>query len=304
MRNVKNGISSLVEGAWAHGFTLAGRFLRPRAARWTSPGKQRILIIAPHPDDEAIGCAGTILRHKQCGDEVWIAFVTDGRGSRALGLGPDEMARQRRQEADAVTQVLGTDHAMWFDLPEGAWTVEQLQPHLRSLFDQFAPHIVYAPSRIDFHPEHHKVADALAACLCAMNVRSSQLLIRIYQVQVPLTPILTNLVTPTSGVVAEINAVLKVYVTQLGSIASTIRMRRYTACLYRLDHQAEAFWQITPAAYALIHNQPSDVWSLNAFRGLRPRPLSDPLAYLQGRSERKRLMGLVRDEERIKFQNA
>ena len=44
--------------------------------------KKKILIIAAHPDDETIGCGGTIARHAYNGDEVGIITLTDGVNSR------------------------------------------------------------------------------------------------------------------------------------------------------------------------------------------------------------------------------
>ena len=38
----------------------------------------RILVLAPHPDDEVFGCAGAIMRHVAAGDSVRVAVVTDG----------------------------------------------------------------------------------------------------------------------------------------------------------------------------------------------------------------------------------
>src|SRR5688500_13357690 len=55
---------------------------RPRPC--ASPGGLRVLVVAPHPDDEVAGCAGTILLHRGAGDAVTVLKATDGRRSRAL----------------------------------------------------------------------------------------------------------------------------------------------------------------------------------------------------------------------------
>src|SRR5262245_45666039 len=211
---------AIVERWWALWFGLAGRMARPNVRRWSSPGGRRVLALAPHPDDEAIGCGGTLIQHKRAGDQVWIAYATDGRRSRAMGLAPDEMARRRRQEAMASAAALGADRMEWIGLPEGEWAVEQLVAALRALLDQLAPDIVYAPSRVDFHPEHYRVAHALALLLADAAEPPA---VRVYQVQVPLTAVLTNLVTDLREVAAECQALIMAYTTQKGSLMRTFR---------------------------------------------------------------------------------
>jgi LmbE family N-acetylglucosaminyl deacetylase len=253
---------------------------------WSSPGGQRILVVAPHPDDEACGCAGTLIRHQRCGDTICIAYITDGRRSRALGLGPDEMARRRRQEAAASAAALDAERVAWFGLPEGEWTAGQLQLGLGALIREFAPDIVYTPSLIDFHPEHYKVAYVLGPLLASVADTPR---VRVYQVQVPLSAALTNLVVDISGIVAESTRLLHIYATQWGSVARTVRMRRYGAAFYGQRRQAEAFWELPVDRYQMLHAMPPDDWSPHTFRSLRFYPWSDPLAYLQGRAERRRI---------------
>jgi LmbE family N-acetylglucosaminyl deacetylase len=284
---------AIVEQIWILGFALGGRVARPVVRRWSSPGRQRVLVIAPHPDDEACGCGGTLIRHRQRGDWVCVAYITDGRRSRALGLAPDAMARRRRQEAEACARILKVDRLEWLGVPEGEWSAEQLQPRLRALIDQFAPDVIYAPSRIDFHPEHHKAACALALALAATAAAP---LVRAYQVQVPLTPILTNLVADLSDVAAECAAALDAYTSQRGSVARTLRQRHYGAAFYGLQRQAEEFWELPADRYTSLHAAPPDRWPA-PFRSLRFYPWSDPLAYLYGMGERRRAARLISNSQ-------
>ena len=43
---------------------------------------ERVLVIAAHPDDEALGCAGTLARHRETGDTAAVAFLSEGVSSR------------------------------------------------------------------------------------------------------------------------------------------------------------------------------------------------------------------------------
>jgi LmbE family N-acetylglucosaminyl deacetylase len=175
-------------------------------------------VLAPHPDDEAIGCAGSILKHVGCGDRVSIVIATDGRRSQTIA-DPTEMSEQRRKEAAAAAQLLGDVRVEWLGFREGDWDLRELQSRLETLLDGIQPDVIYAPSRIDFHPEHHRVAHALALALDShVRVRPRPLDVRIYSVQVPLTPALSNLVVDVSDVSERCHAVLRSYTSQAGII--------------------------------------------------------------------------------------
>jgi LmbE family N-acetylglucosaminyl deacetylase len=242
---------------------------------WASPGGQRVLIVALHPDDEAIGCAGTLLAHTHAGDSVSAAYITDGRGSRALGLTPAEMIPRRRAEAETAAHLLRVTRLEWLDLPEGEWTNDQLAPRLRALLADCAPEVCYLPSRVDFHPEHWRVAETLAPLL------PDSLTVRVYPVQVPLMFGLVNLVADVSADAPAIEMALAAYITQAQSVACGQRQRRYAAAFYRCPQLAEIFWEMPARVYRHLHSPA--VWrARDSFRGLRPRPWTDPLAYLQG----------------------
>ena len=124
-RRWKHNLLTLADHSWTAFFGAWGWLRRPQALHWSSPGGQRIMVIAPHPDDEVIGCGGTIIRHVQAGDQVKLLLVTDGRRSRAQGLDPEEMAARRQQEAFAAGRMLTLKQIEWLGLPEGSWATEE-----------------------------------------------------------------------------------------------------------------------------------------------------------------------------------
>ncbi|MEK7463474.1 MAG: PIG-L family deacetylase, partial [Patescibacteria group bacterium] len=44
--------------------------------------KNKVLVVAAHPDDEVLGCGATIARHADEGDEVWVLILVEGVKSR------------------------------------------------------------------------------------------------------------------------------------------------------------------------------------------------------------------------------
>jgi len=81
----------------------------------------RVLVFATHPDDESIGIAGTIYKHVQSGDQVKVAFMTDGSGG-SLDIEPKELSRMREQEARNACTLLGVAEVEFFGFKDGFLT--------------------------------------------------------------------------------------------------------------------------------------------------------------------------------------
>ena len=97
-----------------------------------------LLAVLAHPDDE-VGCAGTLLAQRARGDEVHVAFLTDGGMTEALGdLPPAEVAARRREQAreaagilDVEPHFLGMDDTALAPGPEPAAEVARLIARVR-----------------------------------------------------------------------------------------------------------------------------------------------------------------------------
>jgi LmbE family N-acetylglucosaminyl deacetylase len=251
--------------------------MREPTLRWSSSGQQRAIAFAPHPDDEAIGCAGTLIRHRQRGDSVQSVIVTDGSRSVALGLDSRAMRACREKEARQAAARMGVD-CRWLGLEEGGWSDEDGRRAIRRTLAEADPTIVYAPSRIDYHIEHRRVAGVLATALGELR---SQAEVRIYSVQVPLTPLLANLVHDVSDLDAQIRSVVACYASQRESVMVAARLRRYAVRLYRVANSVEAFFSLPARDYVSLHTRPEA-----RFRPLMMRAWTDPLAVLVGLPER------------------
>jgi LmbE family N-acetylglucosaminyl deacetylase len=293
LRPLKQAAAGALERSWRFGFRALARVARHQPERWTGTTGKRVLVVAPHPDDEAIGCVGTILLHVGRGDRVCIAIATDGRRSRSVTSDPAVMASLRRREAEHAARLMRAQRFEWIGLPEGEWSTPQLQSLLRPLIEEIEPDVIYAPSRIDFHPEHFHVAHALALALeGAKRPGIESVRVRIYQIQVPLNPAVVNLVADVSAVHTQCEAVLNAYTSQAGTIQGTYRQRRYSASWHGINGYAEEFWELSAQQYVHAHIEPPRLWP-HAFRGLRRFPLTDPLAYLTGNRERRRIAAAV-----------
>jgi LmbE family N-acetylglucosaminyl deacetylase len=134
---------------------------------WESPPAGSVLVLAPHPDDEAIGCGGALIRHARQGDRVRVIFVTDGAAGDPLdfyaGLDYGEL---RREEARRAAEVLGVEEVAFWDYPDGRLAEAQgLAERLARLLKADPPSVLYSPSAREVHPDHWAVAVALQRAL-------------------------------------------------------------------------------------------------------------------------------------------
>ena len=79
----------------------------------------RVLVISPHPDDEAIGCGGVLCEHVAHEDDVWVVFLTSGEKG-GHGRSEEETARLREEEAQAAAAIMGYERLEFWRLPDGA----------------------------------------------------------------------------------------------------------------------------------------------------------------------------------------
>lgn len=138
------------EAYWSSLERLAG------LVRWTPavPVSGRVVVVAPHPDDEVLGPGGTVLRLATAGARVVVAAVTDGEASHPGRAA--ELRRLRRVESEQALAVLGVSPGrggvVRLGLPDGAVTAEQVADRLASLTEP--GDLLLAPWDQDGHPDH------------------------------------------------------------------------------------------------------------------------------------------------------
>ena len=118
-----------------------------------------VLIIAPHMDDEVLGCGGAIARHVDDGDAVEVCVV----GNRAYGHAYDDDAIEAEKAcARRAQEVLGYGGLTLLDLPD-----ERMYAHFQEVLiaieevvGRVRPETVYVPHALDLHQDHRTVAHA------------------------------------------------------------------------------------------------------------------------------------------------
>ncbi len=123
-----------------------------------------VLVAAPHPDDETLGCGGTLLRHRLEGDRLhWVLF-TEMRES--YGFSPEQV-RVRSAEVAAVAARFGFASVRSLGLAPSrldAEPIAQIIAEFSQIVAEIGAEVLYVPYRGDAHTDHAVVFDAAAAC--------------------------------------------------------------------------------------------------------------------------------------------
>ncbi len=123
-----------------------------------------VMVIAPHPDDETLGCGGTLLKHIHAGDRVhWVIFtsVTTEQGFS------EERVRSRSDEIDRVALAYGFANVHRLGFPTMTLDTipkSNLVGALGAVVKAVGAEILYVPYRNDAHSDHAAVFDAAASC--------------------------------------------------------------------------------------------------------------------------------------------
>lgn len=124
----------------------------------------KILVFAPHNDDEVLGVGGTIARYIEEGHEVYVCEVTSGKDQKRL--------ENIKNEALAAHKVLGVTETIFLDLPVVGLAdipTKELNQAFLDIVKKVKPNIAYIPHKGDMHIDHTMVAEAAMVALRPVN---------------------------------------------------------------------------------------------------------------------------------------
>lgn len=130
--------------------------------------KNTILVVAAHPDDEMLGCGGTIRLNASSGSDVHVAFLADGVSSRGGNEMHAKELSARRAAARKSCDVLGVKDIFFGDFPDNKMDTIPLidiVKTIESLIDQYQPDTIFTHHAGDLNIDHRKVHEAvITAC--------------------------------------------------------------------------------------------------------------------------------------------
>jgi LmbE family N-acetylglucosaminyl deacetylase len=130
-----------------------------------------ILSIAVHPDDETLGCGGTLLRHISAGDSIHWLIITVAHEPL---FSPEQIARQEAQVM-AVQKAYPFESLHWLKFPTtclDTLPMNDLVAGIRQIVQKLRPQVVFIPNRSDVHSDHRIVFQASQAVFKSFYMRS------------------------------------------------------------------------------------------------------------------------------------
>ena len=163
---VRNFLRQRAYPAFCEGLAVVGRpLLLSRAEDLTSQTATRsCLVLAPHPDDETLGCGATIMRKRAAGTFVHVVIAADGRYAYPSSkLSVEVLVELREEEARRSCAILGlASENITFLRFEDRRLAEQrglLRDRLLDIFATMNPEELFVSSTIDNHPDHRVLAE-------------------------------------------------------------------------------------------------------------------------------------------------
>lgn len=120
---------------------------------------EKVVVVAVHPDDETIGCGGTIIKHLNKGDEVHCILVTKGNAEQ-------KVIWDKVKDTYRFTSVTELDFPE-LDLMDKS--LNELIPPLSKAISAIQPQTIIIPNRSDSHSDHKAIFNAVASCTKAFR---------------------------------------------------------------------------------------------------------------------------------------
>jgi LmbE family N-acetylglucosaminyl deacetylase/glycosyltransferase involved in cell wall biosynthesis len=174
---------------------------------------ERLLVLAPHPDDEVIGCGGLVAQHLREGRAVRIVIATDGAAAGEAAL--------REEESRRGVAKLGDADVRFLRFPDRGLGDDAI-PLLREQLLSFRPDLILVPSLGEIHPDHIALARAFVDTIQRDEMLFAELAIAkvaFYEVSQPLKP----------NAIVDITDVAELKYAAIAEHASQLALRDYVS---------------------------------------------------------------------------
>lgn len=129
-------------------------------------GNERILVLAPHVDDETIGLGGTIIKYANKNCKMDLVYLTDGRGSTSH-KSEEETAKERMEEGHIVKEKYGFNNVYFLERIDGTLNSnhKELIDDILGILQKEKPNTIFTPFLVDGNIDHIETTKAISKAL-------------------------------------------------------------------------------------------------------------------------------------------
>lgn len=189
--------------------TVAG--LATQVVNLNDSRPETVLVLAPHPDDEAFGCGSALAWHAAQEHPITVIFLGKGDGGNPDKAGDEALAAERQKEALASVGKINGQAEFWRLDDGGVNPSPELVKKLVSNITVLKPTRIYAPWFADNHPDH---IGSNALLLAALQQADCTAEIWQYEIWSPLVP---NRFWPIGGLIDQKEGMINCHQSQLGT---------------------------------------------------------------------------------------
>ena len=122
--------------------------------------KNKILVVAVHPDDETLGCGGSLLKHKANGDQIhWLICTTLNKNHSYY--------QTREKEINKVSKLFNFNSVQRLQFETAKvdqYSMTEIIEKISKAINKVKPDTVYLPFKEDVHTDHKKIFEASYSC--------------------------------------------------------------------------------------------------------------------------------------------
>jgi N-acetylglucosamine malate deacetylase 1 len=125
---------------------------------------KKVLVVSAHPDDEVLGAGGSLVKHRNSGDQIYWLIITTGMESQGF---TKEQIDSRQKEIEKVEKQIGIEKTYKLGYPTmqlSSSDLPELVSKVSDVFNDCQPNTIYSLNRSDAHSDHRVISDAIMAC--------------------------------------------------------------------------------------------------------------------------------------------
>ena len=172
----------------------------------------KILVFAPHADDEIFGCGGALIRHVQQNDPIKVVIITDGSCPITEEQKTPDYTEIRKQESLAAAKLIGYDEPVFLDFPDNNLKLnKEMMKSIKQEIEDFAPENIYFPFELEIHQDHRLVNKAVLSAIKKSKCNCIKHLIS-FEISTPLYP---NYLHDITDIAETLQAAMDCFKSQL-----------------------------------------------------------------------------------------